>query len=69
MSVAGFARNKPASVLHTAIDRACSAAKPIFFQLTAGEIVPEASKTPKQLQINSKLFDLPLVKHVSRVIL
>jgi hypothetical protein len=36
-------------VLHTAIDCAPDVKKPIFFQLTAGEIVPEASKTPKQL--------------------
>jgi len=49
MSVAGFRGNSTASVLHTVIDRACSAAKPNFFQLTAGEIVPKSSQTPNQL--------------------
>jgi len=41
--------NSTASLLHTAIDCACSAAKPNFFQLTAGEIVPKSSQTPNQL--------------------
>ena len=46
--------NSTTSVLQTAIDCAYSAAKAISHQLTACEIVPEASQIPNQLQINSK---------------